>query len=126
MERRQLRESRAEEGSDRVYLYGRVAALPARHHTIVYGKLLMANLHGHYTDDAWFALDAEAEEIVLNRTLRLGQLDASGFDAVVTGSMDMIELWSRELASPDFDTADGAEDAEAPTGALRPDIMIRG
>ena len=63
---------------------------------------------------------------MLNRTLRLGQLDASGFDAVVTGSMDMIELWSRELASPDFDTADGAEDAEAPTGALRPDIMIRG
>ena len=114
--------------TDRVYLYGRVAGLPSRNHAVVYGKLLLANLHGHYTDDAWFALDAAAEEIVLNRTFRLAHLDPEVFDASVTGFMDMIELWSRELADPGFDedTAGEAAGDEAPLAAFRPKFMIRG
>jgi hypothetical protein len=111
---------------DRAYLYGRVAGLPARNHAVVYGKLLLANLHGHYTDDAWFALDAEAEEIVLNRTLWPARLDPDAFEAVVTGFMDMVELWSRELASPGFDAAEGEGESEVPPAAFRPELMIRG
>jgi hypothetical protein len=87
-----------EEGTSRAWIYADLARVPALDPGPLFGKLLAANLFGHLTDDAWFALDTERSEFVLNRTFDAGQLDPVSFDAMVSSFMHMVELWSRELA----------------------------
>jgi hypothetical protein len=113
-----------EEGTSRAWIYADLARVPALDPGPLFGKLLAANLFGHLTDDAWFALDTERGEIVLNRTFDAGGLDPVQFDGMVTGFMDMVELWSRELAAHMAGADDpGLSDAAAPTS---PGSVIRG
>jgi hypothetical protein len=109
-----------EEGTSRAWIYADLARVPALDPGPLFGKLLAANLFGHLTDDAWFALDIERGEIVLNRTFDAGGLDPVQFDGMVTGFMDMVELWSRELAA-DM----GGVDQAGPSDVL-PGPMVRG
>jgi hypothetical protein len=114
------------EGSDKVHLYAALAPLPARNSATVYGKLLAANLFGEATGDAWFAIDPATEEIVLNRSFTTTHLDEEAFTALVTGFMDIVELWKRELDGPDFDelTADEDEPPQKQPSRLGDTMLI--
>jgi Tir chaperone family protein CesT len=116
-----------EPGSDKVHLYSAVAPLPARDAANVYGKLLTANLFGSGTGEAWFAVDPTREMVVLNRILSTTHMDALEFGELVTGFMDVVEHWGRELAGPGFEQLDAVEEAAAaalPRGG--PHLIIRG
>ena len=101
-----------EPGTDKVHLYSTLARLPSRNAETVYGKLLTANLYGKGADEAYFAIDPMEEALVLNRVLDVGRLDAETFGEVLTGFMDAVEHWSRELEGPGF-----AEPDEVPEAA---------
>jgi hypothetical protein len=121
-----------EPGSDKVHLYGTIARLPGQNAETVYGKLLTANLYGKGADEAYFAVDPMRESIVLNRVLTTGHLDVEAFGELLTGFMDAVEHWSRELDTPDFAEREDEPDA-APSRDIQADprrsgdiVMIRG
>lgn len=111
-----------EQGGDLVHLYSVIARLPTRNAETVYGKLLTANLFGKGTGDAWFAINPLEEAIVLNRTLATAHLDAEAFGEVLTGFMDTVEHWSRELDGHDF----AEPEAEAEAETARPSVSPAG
>lgn len=114
-------------GSDGVLVYAPLAPLPERNADVVYGKLLAANLFGEATGGAWFAIDPGTEEILLNRRLDLGDLDADRLEALLLDFMDRVTHWRGELRGPDFDVLEGGDgQAQAPFAAPDPTFIIRG
>jgi hypothetical protein len=65
--------------SSRAWIYSVLGPIPIGNPGMLFGKLLAANLFGHMTQDAWFAIDPDRGEIVLNRTFDTAQLDPVAF-----------------------------------------------
>lgn len=98
---------------DRAFIYSAIAALPEHDAANVYGKLLAANLFGDATDGACFAIDPATEEILLHRAVETSHMDLEAFEQAVTGFMDTVEIWARELERPDFAELEAEEGAGA-------------
>jgi hypothetical protein len=113
---------------DRAFIYSAIAPLPGRDAANVYGKLLAANLFGDATNEACFAIDPATEEILLHRAFETNHMDLEAFEQLVTGFMDTVEIWMRELERPDFSELEAEEEMVTP-GLGRPGeeaFIIRG
>lgn len=98
----------ADERDDTVYLHT-AFPLPGGDREPLYAELLRANLFGHEAGGAAFALDEARGDLVLNRVLHVGGMDAMLFAGILESFVEAAEAWSVRLAGKDG----GAEAASA-------------
>ena len=89
----------ADEMDDTVYLFTSFI-LPSGNREALYASLLSANLFGLETGGAAFALDETRGELLLNRVLHVGGMDADLFAGLVERFVDAAEIWRERLAVP--------------------------
>lgn len=86
----------ADEVDDTVYLYTSFP-LPAGEREPLYADLLKANLFGFEAGGAAFALDEMRGEVVLNRVLHVGGMDAELFAGILERFVEAAEDWKTRL-----------------------------
>ncbi|WP_461211041.1 type III secretion system chaperone [Desulfocurvus sp. DL9XJH121] len=84
----------ADEMDDTVYLYTSFP-LPPGDREALYARMLRANLFGFEAGGGAFALDEGRGEVVLNRVLHVGGMDAELFAGIVERFVEAAENWQR-------------------------------
>ena len=106
----------ADEMDDTVYLHTSFP-LPPGGGEALYKALLGANLFGYEAGGAAFALDEAHGEVVLNRVLHVGGMDAVLFAGILERFVEAAEDWQKRLE--EFGGHGGDDGARHYAGAIR-------
>lgn len=108
----------ADERDDTVYLHTSFP-LPGGNREALYADLLRANLFGHEAGGGAFALDEARGDLVLNRVLHVGGMDAMLFAGILEGFVEAAEKWSVRLAGEGVAEEAGAAHHHHGNGFIR-------